>query len=93
MIASIRHKGLKRLYDTGDPRELRQDQVKRIRRILGILDTAGRIEDVDQLPGMRLHPLKGNYVGFWSVAVSGNWRIVFRFEGGEALDVDLVDYH
>lgn len=93
MISSIRHKGLKRLHDTADPRELRQDQVKRIRRILGILDTAVRIEDVDQLPGLRLHPLKGNYAGFWSVAVSGNWRIVFRFEDGEALDVDLVDYH
>ena len=93
MIESIRHKGLKRLYDRGDPRDLRRDQVKRIRRILGILDTAVRIEDVDQLPGMRLHPLKGNYAGFWSVAVSGNWRIVFRFEDGVALDVDLVDYH
>jgi plasmid maintenance system killer protein len=53
MISSIRDKGLKRLYDTGDPRDLKQDQVKRIRRILGILDTAARIEDVDQLPGLR----------------------------------------
>ena len=93
MIESIRHKGLRRLYDTGDRRDLKQDQVKRIRRILGILDTAVRIEDVDQLPGMRLHALKGDYAGFWSVSVSGNWRIVFRFEDGEVLDVDLVDYH
>lgn len=93
MIVSIRHKGLKRLYETGDPRELRQDQVKRIRRVLGLLDAAARIEDVDQLPGMRLHPLKGDLAGFWSVSVSGNWRVIFRFADGEAHDVDLVDYH
>ena len=48
--------------------------------------------DMDQ-PGFRLHPLRGEYQGHWSVAVSGNWRIVFRFEAGEAMDVDLVDYH
>lgn len=93
MISTIRHKGLKRLYDSGDGRELRQDQVKRIRRVLAILDSASRIEDVDQLPGMRLHPLKGDLAGFWSVSVSGNWRVIFRFEEGEARDVDLVDYH
>lgn len=93
MIATIRHKGLKRFYDSGDGRELRQDQVKRIRRVLAILDSADRIEDVDQLPGMRLHPLKGDLAGFWSVSVSGKWRVIFRFEEGEAKDVDLVDYH
>ena len=93
MIASFRHRGLRRLYQTGDTREVRQDQVRRIRRILGVLDAAVRVEDVDQLPGFRLHPLKGNLAGFWSVSVSGNWRIIFRFQEGEASDVDLVDYH
>lgn len=72
---------------------MRQDQVGRIRRVLAILDAASRVEDVGLLPGMRLHPLKGDLSGFWSVAISGNWRIVFRFEAGEAFDVDLVDYH
>ena len=93
MIGRIRHKGIARLYGTGDGRDLKQDQVKRIRRVLGILDTASRIEDVDQLPGMRLHPLRGDLGGLWSISVSGNWRIVFRFEDGEASDSDLVDYH
>lgn len=93
MIRGIRHRGLRRFYDTADARGLKQDQVKRIRRVLGILDTAARIEDVDLLPGMRLHGLTGNLAGFWSVSVSGNWRIIFRFEDGDAYDVDLVDYH
>lgn len=93
MIASFRHRGLRRLYETGDGREVQQNQLQRIRRVLGILDTASGIDDVNQLPGMRLHLLKGNLAGFWSVSVSGNWRIIFRFEDGEAFDVDLVDYH
>ncbi len=93
MILSFRHRGLRRLYETGDGREVRQDQVRRIRRVLSVLDNARRIEDVDQLPGTRLHPLKGNLSGFWSVSISGNWRIIFRFKAGDVSDVDLVDYH
>jgi proteic killer suppression protein len=93
MIASFRHRGLRRLYETGDGREVQQDQLKRIRRILSVLDNAKRVDDIDQLPGMRLHPLKGDLAGFWSVSISGNWRIVFRFKAGDAFDVDLVDYH
>ena len=57
-----------------------------------MLRSARQPRDMDQ-PGFRLHPLRGEYQGHWSVAVSGNWRIVFRFEAGEAMDVDLVDYH
>ena len=93
MIGSIRHRGLCRFHDTGDGRELRADQLKRVRRILAVLDAAGTIETLDLLPGMRLHRLKGDFDGFWSMSVSGNWRIVFRFVDGEARDVDLVDYH
>lgn len=93
MITGIRHRGLRRLYQTSDGRGLRQDQVARIRRVLGIVDMASRIEDIDGLPGLRLHPLKGTLKGFWSVSVSGNWRIIFRFADGNAFDVDLVDYH
>lgn len=93
MIRTFRHKGLRRFYETGDGRDLKQDQIRRIRRVLGLLDTATRVEDVDLLPGLRLHSLKGDRVGFWSVSISGNWRIIFRFEGDSAVDVDLVDYH
>lgn len=92
MIASFRHKGLKLLFETGDHRRLRADQVGKIARILARLDEAADVRNMD-LPGFRLHPLKGDLAGFWSVAVSGNWRIIFRFEAGIASDVDMVDYH
>lgn len=93
MIASFRHKGLRLLYEKGNARDLKQDQVRRIRRALFLLDNAERLEEVDAVPGMRLHPLTGNMRGLWSISVSGNWRIVFRFEDGSVFDVDLVDYH
>ena len=69
-----------------------QTLTRRIRRILTELGAAQSAQDVD-LPGYRLHPLKGDRQGQWSVRVSGNWRIVFRFVDGEAVDVDLIDYH
>lgn len=93
MIRSFRHKGLRRLYGDGDGRDLKQDQVARIRRVLAIIEASSRVDDVGQLPGMRLHGLKGDLAGFWSVSISGNWRIIFRFENGDAYDLDLVDYH
>ena len=92
MIRSFRHKGLKLLYDKGDRRKVQADYVDKIERILARLDQASEPGNMD-LPGYRLHPLKGNLAGFWSVTVSGNWRIVFRFEAGHASDVDLIDYH
>jgi proteic killer suppression protein len=84
--------GLKRLFEQGDRSRIRPDQVAKIRRILNRLDAAASVADVDA-PGFRLHKLKGDLSGFWAVSVSGNWRIVFRFEGANALEVDLVDYH
>jgi proteic killer suppression protein len=60
--------------------------------VLANLDVALRPSDLD-LPGYRLHPLRGRLKGMWSVTISGNWRIIFRFEDGDAFDVDLVDYH
>ena len=68
------------------------DQLDKIARILARLDEVEGPGNMD-LPGFRLHPLKGDLKGFWAVSVSGNWRIVFRFEGGDAYDVDLLDYH
>ena len=92
MIRSIRHRGLKRLYQRGDAGGLKSELVNRIEDVLAHLDVAIRPGDVE-LPGYRLHSLKGERKGFWSVTVSGNWRIIFRMEDGDAYDVDLLDYH
>ena len=92
MIVSFRHKGLKRLFEDGDGSGVNPQYVERIENILGLLDSAQKVEDMD-LPSLRLHPLTGKFKGFWSVTVRANWRIVFRFEEGEAACVDLIDYH
>lgn len=92
MIVGFRHKGLQLLYEKEDRRRVPPAYVAKIERILARLDEAARPADMD-LPGFRLHPMKGDLVGYWSVTVSRNWRIVFRFEGVHACDVRLVDYH
>lgn len=92
MIRSFRHRGLKRLYEDEDRRKLPPDKVDRIAQILAALDVATRIEDLD-VATFRLHPLKGDLKGFWSITVRSNWRIIFQFANGDAFDVDLVDYH
>lgn len=92
MIRSFRHKNLKDFFETGSRRGVRADLAKRIRIRLDVIDAAISIRDID-LPGFRLHELKGDRAGTWSVIVSGNWRITFRFEGGDAYDLDLEDYH
>jgi proteic killer suppression protein len=92
MIASFRHKGLRLLFETGERRLLNPQHVEKIENILGVLQAAENIKGVD-VPGYRLHTLSGDLKGLWSVTVRANWRIVFRFEGGKAFDVDLLDYH
>lgn len=92
MIRHIRHKGLAALYNKDQTKGVTQSQVKHLRQILALLDSAMSIQDMDA-PGLRLHPLKGNWKGYYAVSVSGNWRVIFRFEAGDAYDVDLVDYH
>ena len=92
MIRSIRHKGLKRLYEEDDPRSVIREHTEKLRDILARLDAAGAVADMD-LPGFRLHPLKGDLRGFWAVTVRANWRVVFRFAEGDAVDVDYTDYH
>ena len=92
MIRRFRHRGLRRLYDDDDPRELNPEHADKIARILARLDEASRPEELN-LPSFRLHPLRGDLAGYWSVSVRANWRITFRFEQGDAIDVDLVDYH
>ena len=92
MIRSFRHKGLKLLFEEGSRRRVQAAQTAKIERILLRLAEATEPGHMD-LPGFRLHPLKGDLAGFWAVSVSGNWRVIFRFEGEHAADVDLTDYH
>ncbi len=92
MIWSFKHRGLKRLYEQGDARGVRADLVDKVERILTTLDAAGTPDALD-IPGYRLHRLKGNLKGLWSVTVRANWRIIFRFDGTDAADVELIDYH
>ena len=92
MIRSFKHRGLKRLYDRGDRSGIRPDLVDTVQEILTVLDKAATPQALN-LPGYRLHPLKGDLQGFWSVTVRANWRIMFRFEEATAFDVELIDYH
>ena len=92
MIRSIRHKGLKRLYGDDDPRGVGAEYAAKLRDILARLDAARAVDDMD-LPGFRLHPLKGEMKGFWAVTVRANWRVIFRFAGFDTFDVDYLDYH
>ena len=92
MIQNFKHRGLKQLYEKDNPKGLRAVHVDKIGRILARLDNVTEVSGMD-VPGFKLHPLKGELKGFWAVSVSANWRIILRFEGGHARDVDLVDYH
>ncbi|MDQ6923437.1 MAG: type II toxin-antitoxin system RelE/ParE family toxin [Pseudomonadota bacterium] len=92
MIQSFRHKGLKRFYEKDERKGVRPEMVDKVARILARLDVV-KIPEQMNLPGLRLHALKGELRGFWSVWVTGNWRIIFRFEGSDVAQVDLVDYH
>ncbi len=91
MIGSFKHRGLKRLYERDDRSGIRPDLLDMVQEILTVLDDAATPRDLN-LPGYRLHPLKGELKGFWSVTVRANWRIIFRFQGADAVDVELIDY-
>ena len=92
MIKTIRHRGLKRLFERDDRSRVDPRLVPKLRRVLFRLQGASVIDDMNQ-PGYGLHRLSGDLRGFWAVRGSGNWRVIFRFEDGHAFDVDLVDYH
>lgn len=92
MIASFRHRGLKTLYEGRTARRLAPEHVAKLRDILAALDLSRRPEGID-LPGFRLHALKGPLKGHFTVSLSGNWRVTFRFENNAATDVGNVDYH
>jgi len=92
MILRFRHKALERFYWTGDARGINARHAEWIRVLLTALNACAKPADLN-LPGMRLHPLKGRRAGQWAVSVSGNWRLVFEFDGENVTHVDLVDYH
>jgi proteic killer suppression protein len=92
MIRSFRHRGLKRFYERDDASQIHASFRKKVARVLADLDSALMPQDMD-FPGLRLHPLTGDLKGFWSVTISANWRIIFRFDDADVVDVDLVDYH
>ena len=92
MIRTFRHKGLEEVFETGTSRKVPAEMLKRIEARLDVLDAAQTISGVNA-PGFGLHPLKGNRSGEWAITVTGNYRITFRFESGNALDVNLEDYH
>lgn len=91
-IRGFKHRGLKRLYERDDCSGIRPDLRDGVEDILGRLDTAETPQAMN-LPGYRLHPLKGGLREFWSVTIRANWRIIFRFQGGDAFDVEPIDYH
>lgn len=92
MIKSFRHKGLRRLFETGVASGVQASHAGRLRLQLAALDTARTVEDMD-IPGFRLHALKGAMRGRWSITVSGNWRVTFEFRDGNAYVLDYEDYH
>jgi proteic killer suppression protein len=92
MIKSFKHTGLKKLYESGSKRGVKPEHAVRLRWILARLDASTAAEDMN-LPGLSLHPLKGSLKNDWSASVSGNWRVIFRFEDEYVLDVDYLDYH
>ena len=92
MIKSFRHKGLQRFFETGKTRGIQAKHANRLRLQLAALDTAQSVDDM-RIPGYRLHPLKGKSKGRWSIWISGNWRLTFKFEGRDVHLLDYEDYH
>jgi len=92
MIKTFKHKGLKKFFEKGSKAGIQPEHEEKIRLILGELETAGNIKDLDS-PGLKLHQLKGDKKDTYAISVSGNWRITFRFKDGDIFDVNYEDYH
>ena len=92
MIQKFKHKGLKQLFEKGNSSGVNTHHLKRLKLILALLETAETVEDMD-LPGLSLHELKGNRKGIWALKVSGNWRVTFKLDKGDVLDLNYEDYH
>lgn len=92
MIKTFVHKGLCKFYETGSNAGIQAKHADKLSKILALLDRAETVQDI-ALPSYDLHPLKGDMKGLWSVKVNGNWRVVFRFENGDAYVLNYLDYH
>lgn len=94
-LRGFRHKGLRQLYEDGKARGLPPAMVDKLRKLLLALETAIDLGQVDRFPGWKLHPLKGDLRGFWSLTVTGNWRLIFRYDElmNTVSEIDLIDYH
>ncbi len=94
-LVRFRHKGLRQLHEEGGTKGLPSSMVDKIRKLLFALETAETLDQLGRFPGWRLHPLQGDMRGYWSLTVTGNWRLIFRYSEGTntASDIDLVDYH
>jgi toxin HigB-1 len=94
-LARFRHKGLKQLYEDGNPRAVPSEMAEKLGKLLFALETAETLEQLDRFPGWKLHPLKGDLKGFWSLTVTGNWRLIFLYDENAkaASDIDLINYH
>jgi proteic killer suppression protein len=91
----FRHKGLKALHHDDDAKGVPSVMADKLRKLLFALETADSVDQISRFPGWRLHPLKGDLKGFWSLTVTGNWRVIFRYDEktNTAADIDLIDYH
>lgn len=92
-IKTFRHKGLRRLYHDDDASGVQPEWADNLRHMLHVIDTASSVRDIGQFPGWKLHPLKGDRKGSWGLTITGNWRLTFRFEKGDAFDLNIEDYH
>lgn len=92
MIKSFKHKGLKKYFESGSTAGIQHSHAKKLKMQLAAIDTAQVIDDID-LPGYKLHPLKGEREGIWSISVNGNWRVTFEFKDGNAFILNYEDYH
>ena len=94
-LARFRHKGLRLLYEDDDAKGVQPAMAGKLRKLLFALETADDLEEMSRFPGWRLHSLKGDLKGFWSLTVTGNWRLIFRYDEGAnmASDIDLIDYN
>jgi proteic killer suppression protein len=94
-IQSFRHKGLRQLYQDDNPKGVPASMADKLRKLLFAMETADSLADLGVFPGWRLHPLKGNLAGVWSLTVSGNWRLIFEYDeiNNSATLLDFIDYH
>ena len=94
-LVRFRDKGLRQLHEDGHAKGVPSEMVDKLRKLLFALETAASLEQLGRFPGWKLHPLKGDLKGFWSLTVTGNWRLIFGYEEktNTASDIDLIDYH